>query len=169
MAVFCLLGQAAYFRRMKKICTLFFVAGVLACNPTDTKNADGSTTTQKAAADMDLERASPKTTAVQHYQEKVNHDLNNWYFKVDLYETAKRFTYTIKLQYEEITGEDDITLPNLGLEPQPILKKGSAPYECIIGFMDEKNEFREYKKVHIVDGALKITTLKSYAVSTVQQ
>ena len=114
---------------------------------------------------MDLKRSDPKTAPVAQHEEKVKNDLNNWVFAVKLYETEKRFTYKLALQYEEVSGEDEITFPNLGAEPKPQIKKGSGEYECIIGFLDQQGAFREYKKVHVVDGNLKVTTLKSYAIT----
>lgn len=117
---------------------------------------------------MDLTRKNPKTEPIQQYEEKVKNDLNNWVLRVQLFETKERFTYKLKLQYEEITGDDSITFPNLGEDPKPVIKKGVKDLECIIGFMGNDGQFHEYKKVHILNGNLKITTLNSYAVSVKQ-
>ena len=135
-----------------------------ACGETADTNSK-TTTAGSTASAIDLKRSNPKTEAVQQYEEKVDNDLNNWFFKVKLYETEKRFTYKMTLQHEEVSGEDEITFPNLGMDPQPVIKKGTAKYECIIGFLDQQGAFREYKKVHVLDGNLKVTTLKSYAIT----
>ncbi|MEO7310936.1 MAG: hypothetical protein ABIX01_11100 [Chitinophagaceae bacterium] len=129
---------------------------------TDVKTSGAS---EKKGAAIDLHRANPKPAAVQQYEEKVDNDLNSWFFRVKLFETDKRFTYRVSLSFEEVSGEDEITFPNLGMDPQPVIKKGIAQNECIIGFLDQEGAFREYKKVHVVDGNLKITTLKSYSTS----
>ncbi|MES2774075.1 MAG: hypothetical protein V4722_07810 [Bacteroidota bacterium] len=130
---------------------------------TDSNSKNGSSS--NGSGSVDSSRNNPKSEPVQQYEEKVANDLNNWFFRVKLYETSKRFTYRVSLQHEELTGEDEINFPNLGMDPQPVIKKGTAQYECIIGFTDQQGAFREYKKVHVVDGNLKITTLKSYAVT----
>jgi hypothetical protein len=136
-----------------------------ACGQQADNNSTNTTPAGSTASAMDLNRSNPKTEAVQQYQEKVDNPLNDWFFKVKLFETEKRFIYKMTLQHEEVIGEDEITFPNLGMDPQPVIKKGTAKYECIIGFLDQQGAFREYKKVHVLDGNLKITTLKSYAIT----
>jgi hypothetical protein len=146
--------------------SILLIGTSFGCNTnTSPVTIDTTITHSNAASKMDLTRANPKQEAVQQYEEKVKDDLNNWFFKVQLFETKERFTYKMKLQYEEINGDDSITLPNLGEDPKPILKKGSKDLECSIGFMGNDGQFHEYKKVHIVNGNLKITTLNRYAVS----
>ena len=81
-----------------------------------------------------------------------------------LYETPKTFHYLIKLEYEEIRGQDTLKLPNFGALPKPVIQKGPEQYSCIIGFMDKDNQFREYKKVYVKENTLKITALKHYGV-----
>lgn len=115
-------------------------------------------------------RNEVKTEPVTEYKEKTDNPLNDWYFSVKLYETKKTFDYLMKLQFEEIRGEDTLHLPNLGNMPKPVIRKGKDKYSCIIGFMDDKNEFREYKLVHVENGNnLKVTTLKHYSVATYQE
>jgi hypothetical protein len=111
-------------------------------------------------------RNEVKSEAVATHSEKTDNPLNDWYFSVKLYETAKTFHYLMKLKYEEIEGEDTLRLPDFGIMPIPVIKKGSDKYSCIVGFMDKDNQFREYKKVYVTNGELKVTTLKHYTVST---
>lgn len=113
-------------------------------------------------------RKDIKTEPVDQYKEKTDNPLNDWYFSVKLYESPMTFHYLIKMQFEEIQGEDTLKLPNFGYDPKPVLKKGNEKYSCIIGFMDDKNVFREYKLVHVENGNLKINALKHYAVATYQ-
>ena len=158
------MNRLSLFCQMK---TFFFLAILLlliSCDP-QSSGKNKADTDDNNARKIDVKRNNPKSTPVQQYEQKVANDLNNWFFRVKLFETEKRFTYRISLQYEEITGEDEITFPNLGMDPQPQIKKGAGEYECIIGFTDQQGTFREYKKVHVVDGNLKITTLKSYAIT----
>lgn len=115
-------------------------------------------------AKIPLEREVVKTEPVAEYRVRTENPLNDWYFQVRLYETSKTFHYLIKLQYEEIRGEDTLKLPNFGTIPQPVIQKGPEQYSCIIGFMDKDNKFREYKKAFVKENTLKIVALKHYGV-----
>jgi len=110
------------------------------------------------------DRDNVKTEAVAEYKVRTENPLNDWYFRVRLYETPKTFHYLIKLEYEEIHGQDTLKLPNFGALPKPVIQKGPEQYSCIIGFMDKDNKFREYKKVYVKENTLKITALKHYGV-----
>lgn len=137
----------------------------------ETKSPETSTdTTSRSAApalrpeNVPLERDSVKEEPVAEYRVKTENPLNDWYFQVRLYETPKTFHYLIKLQYEEIRGQDTLKLPNFGLLPKPAIQKGPGEYSCIIGFYDKDNKFREYKKVYVKENTLKIESIKHYGV-----
>lgn len=115
------------------------------------------------------ERKEVRKAAVATYKERVDNPLNEWYFSVQLFETPHSFHYNMLLQYEEIRGVDTLKLPNFGLEPKPEIRKGPDPFSCIIGFLDKEGKFREYKKVYVVNGALKVTAIKHYGVSTTKR
>ena len=103
--------------------------------------------------------------SIAAYQEKTDNPLNNWYFSVKLYETPKTFAYLIRMQFEEVRGEDTIWFPDLGIAPRPVIKKGKDKYSCIVGFTDVQDSFREYKMVYVKDGQqLKLVTLRHYAM-----
>ena len=115
-------------------------------------------------------RSTVNPNPVQEFKEKTDNPLNDWYFSVKLYETPQTFHYLLKMKFEEVEGEDTIRLPNFGIEPKPVLKKGGSKYSCIIGFLDSKGQFREYKLVHVENGSdLKLTTLKHYSIYSYQQ
>jgi hypothetical protein len=99
----------------------------------------------------------------------VPNDLNDWYFSVKLFETSKTFAYRVTMQYEEVSGEDQIVFPNLGTEPAPYIEAGPEPYSAIIGFLDKQGNKKEYKKVVAENGNLRITTLKHYRVYEVNK
>jgi hypothetical protein len=121
------------------------------------------------SGDISEFRKEVKKAAVGVYKEKTDNPLNDWYFSVRLFETEKTFQYLLKMQFEEIRGEDTLTLPNFGVNPKPELRKGKDKYSCIIGFIDRENKFREYKLVSVKDGSeLKLTTLNHYSVVTVE-
>ena len=139
---------------------------LLACNSASHTNTNGDTTTSSISITETIaqDRETPKPNAIATYEVKLNNDLNDWYFRVKLFETNKRFVYKVTMQYQEITGEDMIEFPNLGYEPLPELRKGPSDLECIVGFLDQNKTFREYKLVSAKNDQLKITTLKRYAV-----
>ncbi|HTE28291.1 hypothetical protein [Flavitalea sp.] len=119
----------------------------------------------RSVADMIPEdRAAIKKEPVAIYIEKVKNPLNDWRFQVQLFETQKTFRFLMKLEYEEMRETDTLKIPNLGFEPKLKIIKGKEPYSCIIGFIDNKNEFREYKKVIATNNRLRVVTLKHYAV-----
>ena len=112
-------------------------------------------------------RQEVKKEAVADYKEDIESDrLNRWSFSVHLYETHRTMDYRVRMQYEELQGEDTIHLPDLGTPPRLVLKKGSDKYSCIIGFLDNDNAFREYKLVYFSkQQELGIHTLRHYSVT----
>jgi hypothetical protein len=112
-------------------------------------------------------RKAVKSQAVAVYKERIQDPLNEWYFNVELFETPKTFHYLLKLQFEELRGEDTLILPNFGTQPKPVLKGGKEKYSCLIGFLDKKDSFREYKLVSVKEGReIKLSTLHHYAVDS---
>lgn len=112
-------------------------------------------------------RVHVKKEAVAEYKVRTANTLNELYFTVSLYETSETMKYLAKVDFEGLTGEDTIKLPDMGTEPHPVLQKGPEKYSCIVGFSDNDKNFRELKKVYVTDKGqeLKITTLKHYMVT----
>jgi hypothetical protein len=112
-------------------------------------------------------RKDVKKEAVAEYKERTDNRINDWYFSVRLFETDRTDNYAMKIQFEELKGEDTIRLPDLGTPPKPVIQKGKDKYSCIVGFMDNDNQFREYKLVYVTPKGqdLKIKTLKHYSVT----
>jgi hypothetical protein len=112
-------------------------------------------------------RAHVKKEPVAEYKVKTDDRLNDMYFSVRLYETPLTMKYLARVEFEGITGEDTIRLPDIGTPPHPVLQKGPEKYSCIVGLQDNNKEFRELKKVYVTDKGqeLKITTLKHYVVT----
>jgi len=123
--------------------------------------------------DLPLFKRNPETRAhvkkepVAEYRVKTENQLNDLFFTVRLYETPMTMKYLAKVDFEGLTGEDTIRLPDVGIPPHPVLQKGPEKYSCIIGLMDNNNTFRELKKVYVTGkgSELKITTLKHYRVT----
>src|SRR5688572_24473428 len=99
---------------MKK-CIVVFVFGymltIVSCkDQSDSKSKDDSA--QKAAEtkkeEIPLVRDSINPMPVAEFIKKTDNPLNDWYFSVKLYETPKTFHYLIKLEFEEVRGEDTL-------------------------------------------------------------
>jgi DNA polymerase-3 subunit epsilon len=111
-------------------------------------------------------RQQVKKEPVAEYKEKANDRLNaNWFFSVRIYETAKTLSYRVNMRYEELEADDTLTLPDLGTPPKPVIRKGKDEYSCMIGFMDNDNQFREYKIVKVKGDQLAIRAVKHYSVT----
>ena len=112
-------------------------------------------------------RAHVKKEVVAEYKVRTANTLNELYFTVTLYETSETMKYLAKVDFEGLTGEDTIKIPDVGTLPHPVLQKGPEKYSCIVGFLDNEKNFRELKKVYVTDKGqeLKITTLKHYMVT----
>ena len=153
---------------------LLFSLYFSACHPAASHSGDdtGDSTSGPAAPKLTRFKPNPELRAqvkkepVTEYREKTDNALNDWYFSVRLYQTHKTMYYLAKLTFEDVEGEDTIRLPDLGVPPQPILKKGKDKYSCIIGFLDNDHQFRDLKLVYVTARGreLKITTLKHYVV-----
>lgn len=112
-------------------------------------------------------REHVKKEPVAEYRVRTDNRLNDMYFSVRLYETPLTMKYLARVEFEGITGDDTIKLPDIGTPPQPVLQKGPEKYSCIIGLRDNNKDFRELKKVYVTEKGqqLKITTLKHYMVT----
>ncbi|WP_205512031.1 hypothetical protein [Longitalea arenae] len=157
-------------RRNLLLCCLL-AAG---CHETTPKEAVPKAEDAKAAAPIKappaekvpLYRNTVNPEPVAEHKEKTENPLNDWYFSVKLYETPKTFQYIMKVKYEELEGDDTLKLPDMGIAPKPVIQKGEDKYSCVVGFMDNHDQFREYKKVYVKNDQLKVTTLKHYSVAT---
>lgn len=155
---------------MKNCCWGIIVICLLSCGQGNEKASDKTGTDSDSAVsalrpeNIPPDRDSVSEEPVAEYRVKTENPLNDWYFQVRLYETPKTFNYLIKLQFEEIRGQDTLRLPNFGTLPKPVIQKGPEQYSCIIGFMDKDNKFREYKKVYVTENRLRIVALKHYGV-----
>lgn len=113
---------------------------------------------------ISLVRSDINKEAVATFSKRTDNPLNEWYFKVNIYETPSTFKYLMRMQFEEIRGDDTLKIPNLGIEPKPVIKPGKEQYSCIVGFLDKDGNFREYKKVYVKNNSLKVTTIRHYSV-----
>lgn len=142
---------------------VFIIQLAIACQSKSSQDSASSGTIPEI-------RQTVKKAPIAEYREKVNDKINDWYFSVQLLETSKTFYYLIKMQYEEVKGEDTLKIPDFGIDPKPEIRKGKEPYSCIIGFLDKENKFLEYKEVSVKNGKdLKLTTINHYTVVSVPE
>jgi hypothetical protein len=153
---------------------LLVIFSISACHSSSSGDADG--TADSAAAKgpaLPMFKRNPelrehvKKEPVAEYRVRTDNRLNDMYFSVRLYETPLTMKYLARVEFEGITGDDTIKLPDIGTPPQPVLQKGPEKYSCIIGLRDNNKDFRELKKVYVTEKGqqLKITTLKHYMVT----
>lgn len=109
-------------------------------------------------------RTSVQSEPAASYSERIPDELNDWKFSVELYETKRTFHYTVRVHAKEVRVTDSINIPNLNEEPKVVIRKGKEPLTCIIGFLDNKGEFKPYREVSFVNDRLRMHTLRTYSV-----
>lgn len=85
-------------------------------------------------------------------------------FGVEVYETPSTFKYLLAMQYEGIQETDTLKIPNFNTWPVVQVKPGNDSLSCIIGFLNEKKEFMEYKLLSAKNDQLKLTVLRRFEV-----
>lgn len=85
-------------------------------------------------------------------------------FGVEVFETSQTFKYILKMQYDGMIQTDTLRVPNFGTWPVIKIKPGKEKLSCIIGFLDEKNNLREYKLLSAQKNRLNLSVLKSYEI-----
>ena len=115
--------------------------------------------------EIKTERETIKSEPVKTYQEIVKSEETTDTFNVALYETRYTFKYLIKINYKGIEATDSLRIPDLGNAPTPEIKAGTVRPSCIVGFLDDKQQFMEGNEVVFEDNKLKFHTLKTYDVS----
>ncbi len=87
-------------------------------------------------------------------------------FGVEIFETEFTFKYLLVMYYDAMIQEDTLNIPDFGAEPIVKVRAGDEKLSCIIGFMDVRNQFREYKLLSGKNDKLKLSTIKNYGIST---
>jgi hypothetical protein len=139
-----------------------------ACNQSDSTDdtiPKGSTIVVSADTIPEI-RSTVKSGPIATYSEPIKDELNDWKFAVSIYETKRTFRYTIRIQAKEVRVNDSLSIPNFGIQPKPEIRKGKEPLSCIIGFLDKKNEFKEFRLVSFKNDQLHFKTLNNYRVSS---
>lgn len=145
-----------------------FLLGIIfmvGCDNSTEKTKSPEETTVVIPADSISElRSTVRKEAVVSHQQKVPDEFNDWKFAVQLYETERRFHYTVRMQYKELHITDSINIPNLGKEPIVEIQKDSQPYSCTIGFLDKKGVFKPYYRASIQKEQLRFKKIAAYGV-----
>ena len=155
---------------MKKYYYLLAFALLFSCNKkTETDGTKDSSMTVLNDT-IPTSRKVVSDVAVASYSEKVKDkdNLNDWKFAVDVFETEETFKYLVKIKYKELEAEDNLTIPNFGIQPKVKLEKGEEELTCVIGFLDKEGAFKEFKRVEIVGDQLKVRQTKGYGRSVVK-
>jgi hypothetical protein len=144
---------------------LFGIIFMVGCDNSSEKTKSPEATTVVIPADSISElRSTVRKEAVVSHQQKVPDEFNDWKFAVYLYETERRFHYTVRMQYKELRITDSINIPNLGKEPIVDIQKDSQPYSCTIGFLDKKGVFKPYYRASIQKEQLRFKKIAAYGV-----
>lgn len=86
-------------------------------------------------------------------------------FGAEVFETPETFKYLLIMYFDGTVQNDTLIIPNLGIQPFIQIKPGEEKLSCIIGFLDDKNVFREYKLLAVKNNQMRLSTLKKYSVS----
>ena len=151
---------------MKPFCPSLLLIFLCACNAS-TNNSNAKDSIIHNYKDIPTKRSSINPRPVKTYSETVKSFETTDEFKVSLFETKETFYYIIKIQFKELNEEDTLKVPDFGIDPIVEIAKGdSIRPSCIVGFLDEKNQFRESKLIYFDHNKLKVHVLKRYAVTT---
>ncbi len=151
---------------MKKYAVILFIV-LAGCEQASDRQAEPKDSTVVVSYDTIPEtRQKVNPGSVSVYAEKIPDELNDWKFTVSLHETKRTFHYTVQIQAKEARVTDSVNIPNFGIMPKPELRMGKEPFTCIIGFLDKKGAFKEYRKVSFQNDRLHISTINNYSVSS---
>ncbi len=107
-------------------------------------------------------RKNVNTKAVASYVIPIGDPKLDRKFGAEVFETPATFKYLLVMYFDGTTQNDTLAFPDLGIQPVVQIKPGTEKLSCIIGFLDDKNVFREYKMLAIKNNQLRLTTLKRY-------
>lgn len=143
---------------------LIILAYITACNTNNQPVAkDAADSTSFVTNDTIPEiRKSVSKKPVASYLVPVNDPKLERTFGVSIYETPHTFQYLLKMHYEAMEVTDTLEVPNFGVWPVVQIRPGKDKRTCIIGFLDKKKEFKEYKMLTAKGDKMKLNTLKNY-------
>lgn len=150
---------------MKYYC-LLLLAGLTACQGNHTAKAKAKapadSTTFVTNDTIPEIRKTVSKKPVASYLVAVNDPKLERTFGISVYETPLTFQYLLKMHYEAMEVTDTLTVPNFGVWPVVQIQPGKDKRSCIIGFLDTKKKFKEYKMLIAKGDKMKLTVLKNY-------
>ena len=150
---------------MKYYC-LFFLICISACEQTNkTGNKKPGDNNGSPGDIIPATRVTVNNNPVASYSVPMGDPRLDRKFGVEIYETKYTFRYLLVMQYDGMIQTDTLKLPNFDTWPVVKVKPGKEKLSCIIGFMDKKNDFREYKMLTAKNDKLKLIVLNGYVVS----
>ena len=147
----------------------FYIALILvvsACsNGNSLESENASDTTSFVSNDTIPERRKEVSNKpVASYLVPVKDPVLQQKFGVEIYETPLTFQYLLRMQYEGMKVTDTLKVPNFGTWPVVKINPGKDKLSCIIGFLDKKKEFKEYKLLTAKGDKMRLIVLKRYRV-----
>lgn len=133
-----------------------------------TPNMEESPSENTVPEEISLTRTTVQSNPIQTYSEKIPR-LADAEFKVELFETSETFKFRAEINHGLFSAIDTITIPNFGMLPEPILKKGETPETIQVGFLDKEKNFRPYKLISADQKSIQIKTIKYYATPKYQR
>ena len=114
-------------------------------NSTEKKEETFRPAEEQPAPAISPDRANVRKEPAAQYAEDLP---GGFQYKAELYETPKTFSYFLKLKYQEFTAEDTVNLPDFGIMPEPVLKKGEGKNVILLGFKDKKGGIQGIQNHH---------------------
>ena len=130
---------------MKLYCWLLLIL-FGACTNENLQSENARDTTSFTSNDTIPEvRKVVNNKPIASYLVPVNDPVLKQKFGVEIYETSLTFQYLLRMQYEGMRVTDTLKIPNFGTWPAVKINPGKDKLSCIIGFLDKKKDFKEYK------------------------
>ena len=143
---------------MKNIKILVLFVAFISCKENNEKAVS------KSSIRVSLLRPNPSKKAVARYLIPMGDPKLGRTFGVEVLETPFTFKYLLSMQFDGMIQEDTLKLPELNSMPTVVVKPGPEKLSCVIGFLDDKKIFREYKLLSVKDNQLRLKVLRRYAM-----
>lgn len=129
---------------------------------TKVKEIGASSTSFVTNDTISMIRETVSEKPVASYHEPLNQPIKKQTFGVDVYETSHTFKYLLRMHYDFLEVTDTLKVPNFGVLPTIKIIQGKNAHSCIIGFLDKKKEFKEYKMLTAKGDKMRLIVLKKY-------
>lgn len=154
-----------FFSGIKYLSILFLFISTACSNGNSLKSENASDTTSFTSNDTIPEiRKGVSNKPVASYLIPINDPVLKQKFGVEIYETPRTFQFLLRMQYEGMEVTDTLKIPNFGMWPVVKINPGKDKLSCIIGFLDKKKEFKEYKMLTAKGDKMRLIVLKRYTV-----